>query len=92
MAKDIHEILADEVRKVFDAQNEPLDSITGKKLIINACVSGGFVNRTHNPNIPSTAEGVAKHVRDARNAGAAMWHFHPRDPHTDLIFWLSLNA
>jgi hypothetical protein len=52
MAKDMHEILADEARKVFDAQNEPLDSIMGKKLIINACVSGGFVNRTHNPNSP----------------------------------------
>jgi len=86
MAKDAHEILADEVRRVFDAQNEPMDSTTGKKLIINACVSGGFVNRTHNPNIPSTAEGVAKHVRDARNAGAAMWHFHPRDPETDMIY------
>jgi 3-keto-5-aminohexanoate cleavage enzyme len=86
MTKTPHELLVEEMRKVFDAHNEPIDEAMGKKLIINACVSGAFVNRTHNPNLPITAEEVAKDVGAAYNAGASMWHFHPRDPESETIF------
>jgi len=86
MAKTPHELLVEETRRVFDAHNEPTDATMGKKLIINACVSGAFVNRTHNPNLPLTAEEVAKDVGAAYNAGATMWHFHPRDPVTESTF------
>jgi len=86
MVKSPHELLIEEVRRVYDAHNEPLDNMMGKKLIINACVSGAFVNRTHNPNLPITAEEVAKDVGAAYNAGAAMWHFHPRDPGNENTF------
>ncbi len=86
MAKTPHELLVDEVRKIFDAQNEPIDGAMGKKLIITACVSGAFVNRSHNPNLPIAAKDVAQGVREAWNAGAAMWHFHPRDPQTEITF------
>ena len=86
MAKTPHELLIEEVRKVFDAHNEPIDETMGKKLIINACVSGAFVNRSHNPNLPITAEEVGKDVGRAWNAGAAMWHFHPRDPVNENTF------
>jgi 3-keto-5-aminohexanoate cleavage enzyme len=44
------------------------------------------VNRSHNPNLPIIAKDVAEGVREARNAGAAMWHFHPRDPQTENIY------
>ena len=86
MAKAPHELLIEEVKKVFDAHHEPIDETTDKKLIINACVSGGFVNRSHNPNLPVTAEEVGKDVGRAWNAGAAMWHFHPKDPMNENIF------
>jgi len=86
MAKDPHELLVEEFKKVFDAQNEPADGTAGKKLIINACVSGAFDNRSHNPNIMYTAEEVGKEVGRAKNAGAAMWHFHPRDPVSGVTF------
>ena len=86
MAIDPHQMLVDETKKVFDAHNEPADAAMDKPLIINACVSGAFINRTHNPNLPVLAEEVAKDVAAAYNAGAAMWHFHPRDPETETIF------
>jgi 3-keto-5-aminohexanoate cleavage enzyme len=86
MTKTPHEILIEETRKVFDAHNEPADETMDKKLIINACVSGAFVNTSHNPNLPITTKEVGKGVGEAYNAGAAMWHFHPRDPVTETTF------
>lgn len=86
MAKDPHEMLLEETRRIFDAHNEPVDAAMHKKLIINACVSGAFINRTHNPNLPINAEDVGKAVGEAYNEGAAMWHFHPRDPNTESTF------
>ncbi len=80
----------EEAKKVFDGQKEPIDMAMGKKLIINVAASGAFVDKRHNPNLPVTAKEVAKEVADAYNAGAAMWHFHPRDPETGMIF-LSLE-
>jgi 3-keto-5-aminohexanoate cleavage enzyme len=86
MARDPHELLVEEFKKVFDAQNEPIDGTAGKKLIINVCVSGAFDSKSHNPNIMYTAEEVGKEVGRACNAGAAMWHFHPRDPMSGVTF------
>jgi 3-keto-5-aminohexanoate cleavage enzyme len=78
--------LVDEVKKVFDATNEPTDETMGKKLIINIAANGSFVDRRHNPNLPYTANEVAKEVAAAYKAGAAMWHFHPRDLETGITF------
>ncbi len=83
--KSIQERIVEEARKVFDAHREPLDETMSKKLIINIAPSGSFVDKTHNPYLPVTTEEVAKQVADAYAAGAAIWHFHPRDPDTGSI-------
>lgn len=82
----LHDLVVAETRKIFDAHNEPIDETMGKKLIINACVAGSFVDKRLNPHLPVTTKEVAKEVADAYNAGAAMWHLHPRDPDADTIF------
>lgn len=76
----------EQVKKVFESQKEPIDMAMGKKLIINSAASGAFVDRTHNPHLPITTEEVAKEVAGAWNAGAALWHFHPKDPDNGMIF------
>ena len=72
-----------EVKKVFDAHKEPKDSKMDKKLIINIAPGGSFINRSINPTLPLTPEETAQEVAEAYNAGATMWHFHPKNPETE---------
>jgi 3-keto-5-aminohexanoate cleavage enzyme len=76
----------EEAKKVFDGRRDPIDNAMGKKLIINIAASGGFVDRRHNPNLPMKTDEVAREVKDAYNAGAAMWHFQPRNIRDGMIF------
>lgn len=80
------DLVIEEVKKVFDGQRQPIDTSMGKKLIINAAASGAFVDRRHNPHLPMRTEEVASEVANAYKAGAAMWHFHPRNPEGGLTF------
>lgn len=73
----------EEAKKIFDAHREPIDKTMDKKLIINLAVPGSFVDRSHNPYLPVTTKEVVKDVAGGYNAGASMWHFHPRDPETE---------
>ena len=82
VSAEVHKIMVEQLEEAFKAQKEPPDKMADKKLIINAAVSGGVLSRYHNPNLPVTTEEVTREVRDAYNAGAAIWHIHPRDPET----------
>jgi uncharacterized protein (DUF849 family) len=86
VSQTIQQLIAEQAKKVFEAHKEPADKTMDKKLIINIAASGSFVDRSHNPYLPITTEEVAKQVADAYNAGAAMWHIHPRDPDTGSTF------
>ncbi len=72
-----------EARKVFEAHKEPKDATLEKPLIINVAPSGSFINRSHNPHLPLTPEEMRKELAAAYEAGASMWHFHPKDPQTE---------
>ncbi|MBI4329974.1 MAG: 3-keto-5-aminohexanoate cleavage protein [Chloroflexi bacterium] len=85
------DLAIEEAKKVFAAHRETPDQTMAKKLIINVAASGSFIDRRHNPNIPITAEEVAREVGRAWDAGASMWHFHPRDPETGLAVKLGLD-
>ncbi len=80
------DLVIEEARKVFDAHEEPIDRTMDKKLIINIAPSGSFIDRRHNPYIPVTTSEVADDVARAYEAGATIWHIHPRNPETDSIF------
>ena len=79
-------MVIEEARKVFDGNREPIDRAMSKKLIINVAPSGAFVDRRHNPHLPLKTAEVVREVRDSYNAGAAMWHFHPKNPNTGTQF------
>lgn len=83
ISKSILDQRVAEARKVFDAHKEAKDATMEKKLIINVAPSGSFVNRTHNPHLPLSAEEMRKELSGAYSEGAAMWHFHPKDPETE---------
>lgn len=86
MAQSAPERLIAEVRTIFDAHREPIDKAGDKKLIINIAASGSFIEKSHNPNLPVSTKEVAREVGAAYKAGASMWHFHPRDEETGVIF------
>ena len=86
VSQTIQQLIAEQAKKVFEAHKEAIDKTMDKKLIINIAASGSFVDRSHNPYLPITTEEVAKQVADAYNAGAGMWHIHPRDPDTGSTF------
>ena len=86
MAQGAADLLIEEVRSIFDAHREPIDKTIDKKLIINIAANGSFIDKRHNPNLPVTTKEVAKEVGDAYRAGATMWHFHPRDTESGVIF------
>lgn len=85
-AKSPIDLLIEEARKVFDAHEEPVDRTMDKKLIINIAPGGSFIDRRHNPHLPVTTSEVAEDVSRAYEAGATMWHLHPRNPETGSIF------
>ena len=58
-----------------------------KNVMITCAISGGADNCARNPNIPVTAEQVARDVADIAAAGASMVHIHVRDPATSLESW-----
>lgn len=80
------DLVVKEVKQIFDAHKEPIDMAMDKKLIINVAASGAFVEKRHNPYLPITTKEVSKEVAGAYNAGASMWHFHPRDPENGMAF------
>jgi len=49
-----------------------------EKLIITAAICGAEVTKKQNPNVPYTAEEVAKEAELAYNAGASIIHLHVR--------------
>lgn len=55
---------------------------TTEKLIITVSPTGGFQGKEANPNMPITAEEIAKATYDAWNEGAAIVHIHVREPGT----------
>ena len=84
--RTMQRLIMEEAKKIFDAHKEPVDNTMDRKLIINIAASGSFVDKSHNPYLPITTEEVARQVAEAYNAGAAMWHIHPREPDTGSIF------
>ncbi len=50
-----------------------------EKLIITAAICGAEVTREHNPNLPLTAEELARAAKEAEEAGASIIHLHVRD-------------
>lgn len=52
------------------------------KVIIEAAINGATATKKLNPHIPYSAEEIAADAVAACNAGAALVHFHARDPET----------
>ena len=50
-----------------------------EKLIILAAGPGGMISKKQNPNLPCSAEEIAKYHIEAYNAGASIVHIHTRD-------------
>ena len=50
-----------------------------EKLIITAAICGAEVTKEHNPNLPVTADELAKEALKAEKAGASIIHLHVRD-------------
>jgi 3-keto-5-aminohexanoate cleavage enzyme len=84
--EEIRRLMVEQGQKVYDAHLERTDNTMAKKLIINIAAPGGFIDRSHNPNLPFKTEEVAQNVLDAYNAGASIWHFHLRDPDTGSVY------
>ena len=55
---------------------------TLEKMIITAAPVGALTTRQHSPNLPYTAEEIARAAVDSWKAGAAVVHLHARDPET----------
>ncbi len=58
-----------------------------KDVMVTCAVTGGADTTGRNPNIPVTAEEIARSVADVAAAGATMAHIHVRDPETKLESW-----
>jgi uncharacterized protein (DUF849 family) len=58
-----------------------------KDVLITCAVTGGADTTGKNPNIPVSAEDIARDVADVAAAGATMVHLHVRDPETGLESW-----
>lgn len=52
------------------------------KVIISCAVTGSIHTPTMSPHLPFTPEDIARHAIEAAEAGAAILHFHARDPET----------
>ncbi len=52
------------------------------KVIISCAVTGSIHTPTMSPYLPFTPEDIARHAIEAAEAGAAILHFHARDPKT----------
>src|SRR6056297_3873685 len=50
-----------------------------EKLFITAAICGAEVTKEHNPNLPVTADELAKEALKAEKAGASIIHLHVRD-------------
>ncbi|HEV8299276.1 MAG TPA: 3-keto-5-aminohexanoate cleavage protein [Acidimicrobiales bacterium] len=50
------------------------------RVIIEAAINGGVTTRAANPHVPCTADEVARDAVAAHGAGAAIVHFHLREP------------
>jgi len=84
--KSVWDKMFAEAEKVFRAHHEPINKEMDKKLIINICGGSSFADKKINPSIPYTTKEAQREVRDAYNAGAQLWHFHPKDPETGALF------
>lgn len=51
----------------------------GRKLIINAALTGNFSSKAVNPNVPTTPDEIAADARRCYDAGAAFFHIHARE-------------
>lgn len=51
----------------------------GKKLIIQACLTGAGTTKKQNPNVPLTPEEISDDVVRVAKAGASIVHIHVRD-------------
>jgi uncharacterized protein (DUF849 family) len=52
------------------------------KVIISCAVTGSIHTPTMSPHLPFAPEDIARHAIEAAEAGAAILHFHARDPET----------
>ncbi|MGH9682962.1 MAG: 3-keto-5-aminohexanoate cleavage protein [Candidatus Acidiferrales bacterium] len=50
------------------------------KVIISCAITGSIHTPTMSPYLPWTPDDIARHAIDAAEAGAAVLHFHARDP------------
>jgi 3-keto-5-aminohexanoate cleavage enzyme len=51
-----------------------------RKLIINAAITGGVLNKSDNPHLPVDMDEIVACSRLVRDAGAAIVHLHARNP------------
>lgn len=58
-----------------------------KDVMITCAVTGGADTTSRNPNIPVSAEEIARDVAAVAAAGATMVHLHVRDPETKQESW-----
>jgi len=58
------------------------EELTMAKVIIEAAINGATATKKLNPHIPYSAQEIATDAIAACNAGAALVHFHARDPET----------
>lgn len=54
------------------------------KVIITCAITGSIHTPTMSPYLPWTPDDIARHAIDAAEAGAAILHFHARDPRNGL--------
>lgn len=52
------------------------------KIIISCAITGAIHTPTMSPYLPFAPEDIARQAIEAAEAGAAVLHFHARDPHT----------
>jgi uncharacterized protein (DUF849 family) len=58
-----------------------VDSMVNK-VIISCAVTGSIHTPTMSPHLPFSPQEIARHAIEAAEAGAAILHFHARDPET----------
>ncbi len=51
----------------------------GRKLIINAALTGNFSSKAANPNVPCTPDEIASDAGKCYAAGASFFHIHARE-------------
>ena len=78
-------------RRALSVRWRHKDRKTHKKIILEARFNA-YAPRTSNPNIPYTADDIVEAAVAARNAGAAILHYHARTPDGGATNTVEANA